>query len=180
MSFDLFSKQCFEPVATGPLPWLDNVVRWDKLREIGKGCTPERGVSTLGRPAYSDEQLLRLAVLRLVFQCSGPAAAEALRCRLDWRQFCRFGLTEPLPEVSTLNRHYRALADGDGLHRILAQVRADVIRHGRKLIPSRGAPVPQPKFAQGADGGMWEIEGKTAASPYETTARVLPAGDAQG
>lgn len=166
MSFDLFSQQCFEAVSTGPLQWLDNVVRWDKLREIAKACTPDRGASALGRPAYSDEQLVRIAVLRLVFQCSGPSAAEALRCRLDWRLFCRFGMAAPLPEVSTLNRHYRALADGDALHTILAQVRADVIRQGRQLVPARGAVVPHPRFAIGADAGIWKINDSTAASPY--------------
>lgn len=169
MSFDLFSRQCFEAVQSGPLAWLDQAVRWDKLREIGKASTPERGASPLGRPAYSDEQLLRVAVLRLVFQCSGPAASEALRCRLDWRLFCRFGMTEPLPEVSTLNRHYRALADAEALHPILGQIRADVLRHGKKLVPSRGAPVPGPRFPKGADDGIWTLDGATASSPYAST-----------
>lgn len=166
MSFDLFSRQCFESVKDGPLAWLDQAVRWDKLREITRSCLPDRGASPLGRPAYTDEQLLRVAVLRLAFQCSGPAAADALRCRLDWRLFCRFGMTEPLPEVSTLNRHYRALADADALHAILAQIRADVIRHGRKLVPARGSAVPMPRFPRGADNGIWQIDGAMADSPY--------------
>lgn len=120
MNFDLVSRACFEPVKHSPLARLDDLIAWPKVRAIVDEACAARGSASTGRPAYSNEQLMRLAVLKMLHVCSAADACMALRCRLDWRLFCRFDLLADLPEASTLNRFIRTLADGtEGVDQLL-------------------------------------------------------------
>jgi hypothetical protein len=160
MTFDLLSEECFKAVKHSPLARLDGLIDWPKLRAIVKDAIGQRGQNPMGRPAYSDEQLLRVAVLRLAYVSSANDAAAALRIRIDWRLFAHFGLLDDVPDVSTLNRHWRALLDADALHPILARVRSAAAADGLKLIPHRGRPAPYPALRRGPDDGIWTIGGK--------------------
>lgn len=158
--FDLLSQACFASVKHSPLARLDGAIDWPRLQAIVREKVGERGQKPTGRPAYSDEQLLRVVVLRLLHLCSANDAATALRARLDWRLFAGFNLTDDLPDVSTLNRHWRELKAADALHQLLARIRADVGAHRLKLIPHRGPPAPYPRLRRGADDGIWTVEGQ--------------------
>lgn len=160
MRFDLLSAECFKSVKQTPLAKFDNMINWPALRTIVREAIGERGQKPTGRPAYSDEQLLRFTVLRLAHLCSANEACTALRVRLDWRMFCGFNLTEDIPDPSTVNRYWRALEAADALHPILARVRAATIVQGFKLIPYRGTPAPYPVLRRGSDDGVWTLNGR--------------------
>lgn len=120
MGFDLVSDVCFESVKHSPLSKIDGAINWPKVMKIVDEVASDRGASSTGRPAYSKEQLARLAVLKMLYGCSAADACLALRCRLDWRQFCRFDLLAEIPEASTLSRFMRTLADGtEGVDQLL-------------------------------------------------------------
>ena len=165
MHFDLLSAECFKSVKQTPLAKLDRVIEWAALRTIIREAIGERGQKPTGRPAYSDEQLLRFTVLRLAHLCSANEACTALRVRLDWRMFCGFNLTEDIPDASTVNRYWRALEAADALHPILARVRSAIAAHGLKLVPHRGRPAPYPVLRRGSDDGIWALGGKEAPPP---------------
>ncbi|MBL8448005.1 MAG: transposase [Zoogloeaceae bacterium] len=140
-----------------PLEKLDRMIDWTALRTIVQEAVGERGQKATGRPAYSDDQLLRFTVLRLAHLCSANEACTALRVRLDWRMFCGFNLIEDVPDPSTVNRYWRVLEAADLLHPVLARVRAATIAQGFKLVPHRGRPAPYPVLRRGFDDGIWAI-----------------------
>jgi hypothetical protein len=160
MTFDLLSAECLGSVKHTPLGRLDGLLDWAKLRAVVLEKIGERGQKPTGRPAYGDEQLLRVVTLRLLYLCSANEAAAALRARLDWRLFARFNLTDPLPDVSTLNRHWREMSAADALHPLLARIRADVGSSCLKLIPHHGNPAPYPRLRMGSDNGIWSLDGQ--------------------
>ena len=162
MTFDLLSAECFGAVKHTPLARLDSLLAWPRLRAIVRDKAVERGQKPTGRPAYSDEQLLRVAVLRLGYLCSANDAATALRVRLDWRMFARFGLLDAVPDVSTINRHWRTLKEADALVPLLAGIRSATAAQGLKLIPHRGEPAPYPILRRGHDDGIWTVAGQEA------------------
>lgn len=163
MTFDLISAECFKSVEHTALMRLDKLINWPALRTIVQSAVGQRGQAATGRPAYSDEQLLRFSVLRLAYLCSANEACNALRARLDWRLFCRFNLTDDIPDASTVNRYWRQLEKADALHPLLARVRSAATTHGLKLIPHRGAPAPFPALRRGADDGIWTLGGRDSA-----------------
>lgn len=165
MRFDLLSEQCFKSVKQTPLAQLDRMIDWAALLTIVRNAIGERGQKPTGRPAYSDDQLLRFTVLRLAHLCSANEACTALRVRLDWRMFCGFNLTEDTPDASTVNRYWRVLEAADALHPILARVRSAAIAQGFKLVPHRGRPAPFPVLRRGVDDGIWSVCGVDAAPP---------------
>lgn len=159
MRFDLITAECFRAVKHTPLAQLDEMINWPALRTITIKAVGERGQKPTGRPAYSDDQLLRFSVLRLAHLCSANEAVTALRVRLDWRMFCGFNLTDNIPDVSTVNRYWRTLEAADALHPLLARVRSATVARGLKLVPQRGKPAPFPVLRRGADDGVWTLNG---------------------
>ncbi|MCB1955755.1 MAG: transposase [Rhodocyclaceae bacterium] len=167
MSFDLLSAECFESVKHDPLARVDRLIDWALLVEIARRAVPTRGECATGRPAYELEQMVRVVALKLIHLASSNVTIDGLRRRLDWRLFARFGLIDPIPEVSTLNRFCRAVEQTDALTRILYEIRRSASRHGLKLVPSKRHPAPEPRLTRGFDGDNWTLGGVCQPLPHE-------------
>lgn len=160
MTFDLFSEQCLAAVKRGALGQLDSLVDWDRARKVVARADLKRGEAATGRPAYTNETLMRATVLRLLYLCSAGQATEALKTRLDWRWFCRLDVLAPTPEASTLARFWKALSDADVLHDLLKVVRQSAARRQLKVIPQRTHPTPTPRLRPGVDSAIWRVDGE--------------------
>lgn len=178
MGFDLLSDACFESVKHTPLARIDSMINWTKVMVIVEEAVPNRGTASTGRPAYSREQLARLAVLKLLHVCSAADACQALRCRLDWRCFCRFDLLADLPEVSTLNRFIRTLSkemeDADQLlfgktGQLYDVVLQSVLSKGYRLRTANGGALTYPRLRKhgSAAGAAQDVRSRRRAGEIQ-------------
>jgi transposase len=94
-----------------------------------------------GRPGLSPAQLATVCVLQYVMNLSDRAAAEAVRCRIDFKYALGLELEDPGFHHSVLSDFRDRLAEGDRADRLL----------GLALTRIRRADLPRP---------LWWRQGK--------------------
>ena len=85
---------------------VDRVVDWKRLMGTLQGVY---GAST-GRPSYPLEVLLKSVLLQQWYGLSDPQMEAALADRMSWRRFVGLGLTDAVPDHSTLSRFRAQIA----------------------------------------------------------------------
>lgn len=83
------------------------IVRWERFRYRLNKVLDRSG---LGPSGYDPLQLFKALVLQNLYGLSDPGMEEMLYDRLSFRRFCGFGLTEKMPDETTLCRFRGALA----------------------------------------------------------------------
>ena len=135
---DLFAllpalELCFEP----ELAELDRLLEDDQIFHYIKTDLSQRRPHTLqtGRPSTPVEVILRLLIVKHLYQWSYAQTEHFVGDSLVLRQFCRVGL-EPVPYHTTLLR-WANLLQPETLHRLLDRVtqlaRSLKVTRGRKL-----------------------------------------------
>lgn len=61
-------------------------------------------MSKMGRPAYDPLKMFRLLLLQRLYDLSDPEMEHQLYDRLSFRRFCGFGMSEALPDETTICR----------------------------------------------------------------------------
>ena len=56
----------------------------------------------IGRPPYPSLSLFKVLILQRLYNLSDPQMEEMLYDRLSFRRFCDFGLTDKLPDETTI------------------------------------------------------------------------------
>lgn len=83
------------------------IVRWERLRYRLNKVLDRSG---LGPNGYDPLQLFKVLVLQNLYGLSDPGMEEMLYDRLSFRRFCGFGLTDKMPDETTLCRFRGALS----------------------------------------------------------------------
>ena len=97
-----------------PNATLERIATLVDWREIEALLAPLRS-GKMGAPAYPSLILFRALLLQQWFALSDPALEEALADRLSFRKFLGLGLSEPVPDHSTLWRFREQLAQQGAL-----------------------------------------------------------------
>lgn len=107
---------------------LEKVLRfvdWQKVEGLLGGVRS----GTTGRPPYPSLMMFKALLLQRWYDLSDPALEEALKDRLSFRHFIGVGLTEALPDFSTLWRFRESL--GPALsQKVFAEIGAQIVRAG--------------------------------------------------
>lgn len=145
--------------ATGGNTILEKVsvfVDWSRVAHLLSGMRS----GTMGAPAYPALVMFKALLLQRWYALSDPALEEALKDRLSFRHFLGLGLSEALPDHSTLWRFREAL--GPKLaERIFAEIGAQIERSGfvlkqgtlidASLVPAAVNPPKKPDEPPGLD-----------------------------
>lgn len=86
---------------------IDGLVRWSRF---GYRLTKILGRSGLGPTGYPPLSLFKALILQHLYGLSDPEMEEMLYDRLSFRRFCGFGLSDNIPDATTLCRFRNALA----------------------------------------------------------------------
>ena len=86
--------------------------------------------SELGRSSYDELKMFRAMILQRLYDLSDPEMEEMLYDRLSFRRFCGFGLTDKLPDETTICRFRNALSGHSD--KLLALVNQDLESKGIK------------------------------------------------
>lgn len=92
--------------ANATLEQTSRLVDWNEIDDLLKNLRS----GTMGAPAYPALALFKALLLQQWYGLSDPALEEALADRLSFRRFIGFGLSEPVPDHSTLWRFREQLA----------------------------------------------------------------------
>lgn len=88
-------------VPQGPfLRQVDHKIDWQPLQAELEGLNPSRR----GRPSYPLLMLFKALLLQCWYKLSDPGLEEAIRDRLSFQRFLGLGLTDPVPDETTLCR----------------------------------------------------------------------------
>lgn len=82
----------------------------------------------MGRPPYPSLSLFKVLVLQRLYDLSDPQMEEMLYDRLSFRRFCDFGLTDKLPDETTICKFRGAL--GKKVNTLLEAVLQDLADQG--------------------------------------------------
>jgi IS5 family transposase len=82
----------------------------------------------MGRPPYPSLSLFKVLVLQRLYNLSDPQMEEMLYDRLSFRRFCDFGLTDKLPDETTICKFRGAL--GNKVNGLLEAVLQDLAEQG--------------------------------------------------
>jgi IS5 family transposase len=125
------------------------LVDWSEIEAL---LAPLRS-GRMGAPAYPSLTLFRALLLQQWFALSDPALEEALSDRLSFRKFLGLGLSEPVPDHSTLWRFREQLAQDGRSAQAFALIEKQIDKAGfvvkrgtlidATLIPSAVNP-PEP------------------------------------
>lgn len=104
---------------------ISNIINWKRL------CSKlnliiQRG--KMGRPPYPCLSLFKVLVLQRLYDLSDPQMEEMLYDRLSFRRFCDFGLTDKLPDETTICKFRGAL--GKKVNTLLEAVLQDLADQG--------------------------------------------------
>jgi len=91
--------------AGGRLQAVHDLVDWKSFDAFLKGLVKRSGLGPSGYPLLN---LFKIMVLQRLYDLSDPAMEEMLYDRLSFRHFCGFGVSDALPDETTLCR-FRAL-----------------------------------------------------------------------
>jgi transposase, IS5 family len=97
--------------AAGGNAVLEKVATFLDWQPIERLLSSVRG-GTMGAPAYPAVMMFKALLLQRWYALSDPALEEALKDRLSFRRFLGVGLSEPLPDHSSLWRFREALGAG--------------------------------------------------------------------
>jgi transposase, IS5 family len=115
--------------AAGANAMLDQAGRLVDWREIEALLSALRG-GTMGAPGYPSLVLFKALLLQQWHALSDPALEDALTDRLSFRRFIGLGLSEPVPDHSTLWRFRDQLATSGLAEKAFALVTAQIERSG--------------------------------------------------
>lgn len=110
------------------LEQIESVLNWKvvdkKLQQLIR-----RG--KMGRPPYPLLSLFKVLVLQRLYDLSDPQMEEMLYDRLSFRRFCDFGLSDKLPDETTICRFRGVL--GNKVEKILEVVLQDLDEQGLSM-----------------------------------------------
>jgi IS5 family transposase len=105
---------------------LDAVLDWRPIEAALHAMYP----ASTGRPPCPPLALFKMSLLQHCYGLSDPQCEELVGDRLSWRRFVGLGLSERVPDETTLVR-FRARLIEHGLHeKLLARVNAQLQRQG--------------------------------------------------
>ena len=93
--------------ANAMLEQTGQLVNWSEIEALLKGLRS----GTMGAPAYPSLALFKALLLQQWYGLSDPGLEEALADRLSFRRFIGLGLSEQVPDHSTLWRFREQLAE---------------------------------------------------------------------
>jgi transposase len=95
-----------------------------------------------GRPGLSPAQLATVCVLQFLLDLSDRQAAEAVRCRIDFKYALALELADPGFHHSVLSDFRARLIEGDRADRLLDLALARLKEAGWCVNAARSAPIP--------------------------------------
>jgi IS5 family transposase len=105
---------------------LATVIDWAPVEALAKPLH-DAGV---GRPAYAAASMLRALYLQALYDLSDPGLEEMLLMRIDFRAFCGFGLSDRIPDETTLCRFRNDAAAAGVLEAAFAEVNRQLDAQG--------------------------------------------------
>jgi IS5 family transposase len=107
---------------------ISTIINWDRLGSKLE-LIIRRG--KMGRPPYPSLVLFKVLVLQRLYDLSDPQMEEMLYDRLSFRRFCGFGLTDKLPDETTICKFRGAL--GNKVNTLLEAVLQDLADQGLSM-----------------------------------------------
>lgn len=104
---------------------ISKIINWKRLGSK-LDLIIQRG--KMGRPPYPSLSLFKVLVLQRLYDLSDPQMEEMLYDRLSFRRFCDFGLTDKLPDETTICKFRGAL--GKKVNTLLEAVLQDLADQG--------------------------------------------------
>lgn len=148
--------------ASGGNAVLEKIARFVDWRPVAAILAEVRG-GTMGAPGYPALMMFRALLLQRWYGLSDPAMEESLKDRLSFRHFVGIGLTESIPDHSSIWRFREALGSGlteklfDEIGRQI-ETKGYVLKLGTlvdaSLVPAAVNPPEKPKepLPPGPDG----------------------------
>ena len=98
---------------TTRLEKIDGLINWQRF---GYRLEKILSRSSDGRPPYPALSMFKAMILQRLYNFSDPEMEEMLYDRFSFRRFCGFGLTDKLPDETTICRFRKVIGDkADGL-----------------------------------------------------------------
>jgi transposase, IS5 family len=115
----------------------------------------------LGRPSTPMETYLRLMFLKFRYRLGFESLCREVSDSITWRQFCRIGLTQPVPHPTTLmkltTRCGSAAVEGLNKALLAKAVEAKVLRFSRIRVDTTVVPS---NVAYPTDSACWPSTGR--------------------
>ena len=112
--------------ANAMLEQTGQLVNWSEIEALLKGLRS----GTMGAPAYPSLALFKALLLQQWYGLSDPGLEEALADRLSFRRFIGLGLSEQVPDHSTLWRFREQLAENGLAEKVFALITSQIERSG--------------------------------------------------
>jgi len=104
---------------------IDALINWSRF---GYRLEKILSRSTDGRPPYPAISMFKAMILQRLYNFSDPEMEEMLYDRISFRRFCGFGLTDNLPDETTICRFRQVI--GDKANSLLQLVLEDLAAQG--------------------------------------------------
>lgn len=104
---------------TTRLEKIDQLINWQRF---GYRLDKILSRSSDGRPPYPALSMFKAMILQRLYNFSDPEMEEMLYDRFSFRRFCGFGLTDKLPDETTICRFRKVIGDkADGLLQLVLE-----------------------------------------------------------
>jgi transposase, IS5 family len=117
------------------------MIDWEALRPQLTGLYKREETRGGGQEPYDCVQMFKAILLGQWHSLSDAKLEEALLVRLDFLQFCGFGLMDALPDETTLCRFRNRLVAKNRLVYLLERINAQLQAHGLMVKHATGAVV---------------------------------------
>ena len=147
---------------------MHQLIDWEALRPLCEGIykRDQTPVCKGGQTPFDAVMMFKALLLGQWHSLSDPKLEEALNVRLDFIEFCGLSLNDPIPDESTLCRYRNRLIEARRMDALLAQVNAQLQRHGLMVKNAPAAVIDATLIASAArpNSGYPVIEGQLAHS----------------
>jgi IS5 family transposase len=171
---------------------LDRYINWSALVALADGIWRANGPSkaSCGAKPWSSEVMLRVIVLKRLYNLSDEQAEYQLRDRISFMRFVGLGLGDGVPDSRTIWLYSQALAKADGARRLFEcfqqqlQQRGLLVKEGA-IVDATFVEVPRQRNSReenalvktGEVPQAWEQQPRKLAQK-DTDARWAKKGDA--
>ncbi len=118
---------------------LSVLIDWESLRVQLKNLYKRDETRGGGQPPFDELMMFKAILLGQWHSLSDTKLEEALLVRLDFMDFCGLGLSDPVPDETTLCRFRLRLIKHNRLDRLLREINGQLRRHGLMVEKTHGA-----------------------------------------